>query len=67
MVDYLKMDIEGSEYEVINGLTNELSSKIEQISLEVHNNNLNSQLISRLKDLGYNIKEYQNNEIYAYR
>ena len=37
-IDYLKMDIEGSETDVINTLTFEVAKKIKQISFEVHNN-----------------------------
>lgn len=61
-IDYLKMDIEGMELEVIE----ELKKDIPQMSIEFHGNN-GTKIINRLKSLGYGIKEYPHNEIYAFK
>lgn len=66
-IDFLKMDIEGGEYDVINSLTEDSSKKIKQISLETHNINKNPLLIKKLKRLGYSVEEHDGLEIYAYR
>ena len=66
-IDYFKMDIEGSEYEVIDSLTQELATKIKQISMELHDNSKNAALEQKLKDLGYSTKVFEHNELYAYR
>ena len=67
VIDYLKMDIEGGEYDVINTITEDLAKKIKQISLETHNVNKNPSLIKKLKSLGYKVEEHNGLEIYAYR
>lgn len=46
--DFLKMDCEGSERDIINDLDDELASKIDQISVEFHNKPLISRLIEKL-------------------
>lgn len=58
-IDYLKMDIEGTEEEVIDNLTNLPT----QISMEVHQNK--EKIIKKLKELGYEIIEFVHKEIYA--
>jgi FkbM family methyltransferase len=64
-IDYLKMDIEGAEYEVIESLTHEDAQKIKQISLECHDENQNSRLEEVLISLGYEVFWKANSEIYA--
>lgn len=47
--DFLKMDCEGSELDIINDIDDELASRIDQISLEFHHqNSVNIQLRGRL-------------------
>lgn len=58
--DYIKMDIEGTELEVIQNLPYNPS----QMSIETHGNK--GELIKELKKRGYKIKEYPHNEVYAY-
>jgi FkbM family methyltransferase len=66
-IDFLKMDIEGGEYDVIDSINKDLAKKIKQISLETHNVNKNPSLIKKLKSLGYSVEEHDGLEIYAYR
>jgi FkbM family methyltransferase len=64
-VDYLKMDIEGSELEVICSMPQSIADKIMQISLENHY--LDSDMIENaLRNLGFNI-HCKEGEIYGYR
>jgi len=58
-IDYLKMDIEGTEEEVIDNLTN----LPVQMSIEVHQNK--KKIISKLRKLGYKITEFDHEEVYA--
>lgn len=64
-VDYIKMDIECSETEVIRTLTQKLSQKIKQISFEVHNKD-ELILTKILQDLEY-LVFFRQNEIFAVR
>jgi FkbM family methyltransferase len=47
--DFLKMDCEGSEKDIINDLDDELVSKINQISLEFHDKTLINSLVDKLQ------------------
>lgn len=51
-IDYLKMDIEGSETDVINTMNINIAKYINQISLEIHNND-GLYLESILQNLGF--------------
>ena len=60
IINYLKVDCEGSEYEIFNSIPNNiLSTKIKKIALEFHNN-VNDikvvNLISKIKECGFEIK-----------
>lgn len=57
-IDLLKMDIEGSEYEVLNNLSQNDWDKINSIILEYHNflNFNNKQLIDILKQNNFKVK-----------
>jgi len=66
-IDYLKMDIEGAEYSVIETMTQEIADILPQISMETHNKNKNPNLIKKLKSLGYSVEEHTGEEIYAYK
>lgn len=50
-IDFLKMDIEGAEYEVINSWTEEDVKGIRMFLIEFHNNVQN--LIDKFQELGY--------------
>jgi FkbM family methyltransferase len=63
-VNYLKMDIEGSEREVLQGLSQETADLIEQISFENHYKNFS--LGEHLVKLGFTVT-YKGHEIYGCR
>ncbi len=60
-IDYLKVDIEGSEYALIDSLTPELCEKINQISVEFHDfidpdlKDKSDQYVQKLIDFGYEL------------
>jgi len=64
-IDYLKIDIECSETEVVKTFTKEMAKSVRQISLEVHNGD-ELVLTEVLQGLGY-IVLFQNGEIFAVR
>ena len=66
-VDYLKMDIEGAEYEVFMSTSDRHLCSIGQLSIELHDKGKNSTLIDRLKSLGFAHSEFDNNEHYFSR
>ena len=59
-IDILKVDIEGSEYEIMPNITEEIYSKIRQISIEFHDfidvnlKNKTQEIINKLENLGFN-------------
>ena len=66
-IDYLKMDIEGNETDVILTLSPELAVKIRQISVEIHNGD---QLVlsRKMGELGYYTKWYdKDGELFGIR
>ena len=65
-IDYLKMDIEGSEGEVLRDMTPQQASVITQLSFEVHKNQSLQALLLRLAELGFVAQEFPG-EIYACR
>lgn len=64
-VDYLKMDIEGAEYEVMESLTPEDAQKIKQMSFEWHDAKQNSRLEEVLLSLGYEVSWKPHPAIYS--
>jgi FkbM family methyltransferase len=66
-IDYLKIDIEGAEYEVFENLSQEAADKIMQISLEEHDLSKNQQVKDHLESLGFIVQQFPLQEIYAYR
>lgn len=62
VIDYLKMDIESEEFNVIETLN--INDNIKQMSLEVHEGNTNH-IIEILKSLGYECETFEPNELYA--
>ena len=75
IINYLKVDIEGSEYLLFKGLTGKfLSKKVEKIAIEYHwnyNGEIDS-IIEKLKDNNFEVYEFETNsnnkigKIYAY-
>jgi FkbM family methyltransferase len=59
-IDILKIDIEGSEYEVLENISDDLLSKIDQITVEFHDfidpelRPRTTKIIDRLTSLGFN-------------
>lgn len=75
-IDYLKLDIEGAEHDVINSMFLETASKIRQISIEVHgipgSSSTHNDFVASLKDsitnLGYRFTYYtKNKELWCVR
>lgn len=70
-VDYLKMDIEGAEQEVIENLDKSVADKISQISLEFHSNkNLKNDIsiiINKLTYFGFKIEFFTHDEVFAWK
>lgn len=60
-IDYLKVDIEGSEYFLIDSLTPEICDKINQISIEFHDfidpdlKDKSDEYVQKIIDLGYEL------------
>jgi hypothetical protein len=59
-IDFLKVDIEGSEIIALNGISDENLSKIRNIAVEYHHEhlkfdeNLRQKFVERLTNLGFN-------------
>ena len=47
-IDFLKVDIEGCEYNVFKDVDKNILSKIKKIAIEVHDSNLNKELINNM-------------------
>lgn len=65
-IDYLKMDIEGSEGEVIETMTSDTAMRIGQLSFEVHDNVDRGQVIKTLEQFFDHVQQ-KGDEIYAGR
>lgn len=63
--DFLKLDCEGSENDIINDFDDELASKVGQISVEFHNKHLVKPLIDKLSQW-YNVEHLHRYE-YTFR
>jgi hypothetical protein len=66
-IDYLKLAIEGSEYEVIKSIDEELSNKIKQISILTHMEEKNKPMVEHLEKLGFKADYCDKEEYYAYK
>lgn len=78
-IDYLKMNIEGMERDVLAAMTQETASKIDQISVSIHAKILKDLEISslrdtaetdmraRLKELGFNVEKVDRRLFYGVR
>jgi len=69
-IDFLKMDIEGAEVEILKTMSQEVASKIKQISVEIHIGltgiSINA-TIEILEKLGYIAWQARRLEVYARR
>jgi len=62
--NFLKLDCEGAEYEIIDSLTHDITKKIEKISLEYHHADTEPSLLIDLKNKlkkEYTLKDYPSN------
>tara|TARA_R110002074_G_scaffold137562_1_gene282694 strand:- start:19 stop:666 length:648 start_codon:yes stop_codon:yes gene_type:complete len=66
-IDFFKVDIEGSEYEVFENISQDHASMIKQMSIEVHIPEKDPQLVRHLEHLGFKTIKSGPNELYAYR
>ena len=67
-VDWIKIDVDGSEYEVILGSMNTLKRFKPKLIIEIHNQEIGNKILKILKNLGYKIslvKIWDNYHIFA--
>lgn len=64
-IDFLKVDIEGGEYEIFETLTDEDLKKIKKIAIETHDNNMNYKIYEKFinKKFIYNFDWYYSNSM----
>jgi FkbM family methyltransferase len=58
-IDYLKMDVEGAEYEIIKNLSKKDADIIKQISMEPHDDEKNAEMVERLESLGFTVHAFR--------
>lgn len=63
-IDYLKMDIEGAEYEVFRNMHQVTMRKIGQVSVEVHSREAREMVLRQVRRWRYNFIAEYGNEIY---
>ncbi len=72
--DLLKIDCEGSEYEILLGAPDSILNKIKKISMELHNENFFSitdprfqraKLLTFLKSKGFSLREQKENRMHS--
>lgn len=68
-IDYLKMDCEGAEYEILLGMPTPLLQRVRRISMEYHNHPQHDvdELRTHLHTLGFQTEEYGGHRLYARR
>ena len=64
-IDYIKLDLEGAEKDLIETMTREEAEKIKQISLEFHYGYRKSRIINKLSSLGFSVMRLTNREVYV--
>jgi FkbM family methyltransferase len=66
-IDYLKMDIEGAEYDIFKTISNKDLNKIQQISLEYHKEKQGVEIVDILTSSDFKIIDWNKDihEIYA--
>jgi FkbM family methyltransferase len=67
-VDWIKIDVDGSEYEVILGSMNTLKRFKPKLIIEIHNQEIGNKILKILKNLGYKVslvKIWDNYHIFA--
>jgi len=66
LADLVKVDVEGAEWEVLNGAKN-VMSKIRSWLIELHDTTRKNELKDLLKSSGYNVRWVDRNHIFAWR
>ena len=56
--DFLKIDCEGAEYEILQGTPKTFFKRIRRIAMEYHNNELHNfrEIVSLLRDAEYTVR-----------
>lgn len=64
-VNFLKFDIEGSEYDAFKGITDKELKRVEKIAIEYHwnYNNQKDEIISRLSKCNFTVFEFETNSV----
>lgn len=68
-IDFLKIDCEGSEGDIVSSTTRETWEKIGKIAIEYHNNVSvlsNSKISAKLVSYGFNVKTAKSDDLYGY-
>jgi FkbM family methyltransferase len=58
-IDLLKIDCEGSELEILSGISKNDMERVDNIVLETHNSYPPSEIYWKIQDLGFTIKSYK--------
>lgn len=58
-VDLLKIDCEGSEYDILLGVTREVMSRVQAIVMETHDAYKPEDLYRKIKELGFQVTYYE--------
>ena len=69
-IDFLKLDCEGAEHEILKNINAETAGRIMGIAMETHRVSAGSSIDipGRLRELGFEIKiEHQGGYVYAWR
>ena len=65
-VNYIKIDCEGSEYEIFKNIDESKIGKVGRIVCEVHGEEIDKFVYSRLLELGFTVKRREN-ILYAFK
>jgi len=57
-IDYLKMDIEGAEYQVFENASYESLRRVRRIGMEYHGTGSYEKLLNRLKTAGFEVTRH---------
>jgi FkbM family methyltransferase len=66
-IDYLKVDIEGSERGIFNTIDRSITDRIDQLSVEIHYGDEVDVFAKKITDFGFNFVTVCGSEIYATR
>ena len=66
-IDYLKLDIEGAEKDLIEQASDRDFINVQQICVEIHKNANKKTIAKQLQNLNFIVKEMPRSELYAYK